>query len=433
MQENDNIKVFRKTIKQHYFDKTNEEIARVSTLKKIELELSKEVGEYISTNTVISNSKIVKDDIIAISSSILNTKIVNEVITKENDQYIIELTIESTIDKIVSEKQIKNILESESLIRAIKEFQLSNNNLMIELAKLNLHIKKSTSEMEKVRQEIKKQIILGEAIKYFNSSLKDISNNDLENASIKLKEAIKLNPDFMEAYTQLANIYIVNGNYEKGIENYKIAIKIDENDYLSYYNLGVIYYKIGKNDKEAITYFTKALEINPYHTSSLYNIGVIFSEKYLDYNNSIKYFDRALETNPDFSKALANKCHALMLLKDFDLALQNCNKALEIDPNEYNIYKIRGSLYKKLKEYQNSINDYKKYLEKFPNNPLIYYFIAGNMEKLGIKDNAIEYYTKAINLNPEFKQAYNSRGLLHVSMNNIIDATYDAKKACEFG
>lgn len=176
----DNIKVFRKTIKQYYYDKTNEEIARLSTLKKIELELSKEVGEYISTNTVISNSKIVKDDIIAISSSILNTRIVNEVITKENDQFIIELTIESTIDKIVSEKQIKNILESESLIRAIKEFQLSNNNLITELDRLNLHIKKSTSEMEKVRQGIQKQIILEEARRYFNSSLKDIASNDLE-------------------------------------------------------------------------------------------------------------------------------------------------------------------------------------------------------------------------------------------------------------
>lgn len=179
----DNIKVFRKTIKQYYYDKTNEEIARLSTLKKIELELSKEVGEYISTNTVISNSKIVKDDIIAISSSILNTRIVNEVITKENDQFIIELTIESTIDKMSLEKNIKEILNIESNLEKVKDLKLENDRFLKELVDLEISTKGFSGSIDNQEfienseiLELEKMALQYSLINDYDNAIKCISN-----------------------------------------------------------------------------------------------------------------------------------------------------------------------------------------------------------------------------------------------------------------
>ena len=71
-------------------------------------------------------------------------------------------------------------------------------------------------------------------------------------------------------------------DYEKAIDNYKLAIKFNENYFASYNNLGTLYQEIGKFDL-AILNFKSAIKINP-HFSGAY-------QNYLFCLNFSKYFD----------------------------------------------------------------------------------------------------------------------------------------------
>jgi tetratricopeptide (TPR) repeat protein len=46
----------------------------------------------------------------------------------------------------------------------------------------------------------------------------------------------------------LANLYKKKVDYEKAIDNYKLAIKFNKNYFAAYNNLGALYQEIGKFD-----------------------------------------------------------------------------------------------------------------------------------------------------------------------------------------
>lgn len=430
--EDSNIKIFSKVIKQYYYDKSSEDIIRLSALRKAQIELSKEAGEYISTNTTLKNSKIITDDIIAISASILKTRVIREVITKKDNKFEMELTIEVKINKNKTQEEIKKILVSESLFKAIKDSQLLNSKLLFEINNLKLHEKKTKIERKRLENLVNKKIILAKSFDYFNLSIIDMANGNFENVILNSKQAIKLNPNLFQAYTQLSSAYYKTMNYKKAESSLHMAIEINKNDYMSYNNLGILNYKNLKNKKQAIKYFNKSLDINPYYNSSLFNLGTLYLEN-KDYEKAILNYDKLLSINPNHINALLNKSNALKYMKKFDLALKFCDKAMEIDAKMFLINKMKGSIYSKLKDYENSIIEYKKYIDVFPNDFVVHYFIGSSMAKLKQHTNAIGYFTNAINLNPNFKQAYYARTLSYIKNNDIINAKKDAANACKYG
>lgn len=352
MNASDNIKVFRKTIKQHYFDKTNEEIARVSTLKKIELELSKEVGEYISTNTVISNSKIVKDDIIAISSSILNTKIVNEVITKENDQYIIELTIESTIDKISLEKSIEEILNIESNLEKVKDLKLENDKFLKELIDLEISTKGFSGSLD--NQEIIENF---EILELEKMAVQYSLINDYDNAIKCMSNILELDNKSYEAYLN-RGVYLVKKNEkDKAIQDFKNAIKFNSKSFIAFTNLSNIFTE--KNDYTyALELANKAIIINPKYAPAYYSKGNILARTSL-YEEAIKNYDYAISIEKNHfyynSRAIAN-----ISLRKYIFALNDFNEAININSEYLNAYKNRSRLYYQLGDFPKSIKDAQK-------------------------------------------------------------------------
>ena len=72
------------------------------------------------------------------------------------------------------------------------------------------------------------------------------------------------------AYYSLGNLYKKKADYEKAIDNYKLAIKFNENYFAAYNNLGTLYQEIGKFDL-AILNFKSAIKINPNFSGAYQN------------------------------------------------------------------------------------------------------------------------------------------------------------------
>src|SRR4030095_5969018 len=79
------------------------------------------------------------------------------------------------------------------------------------------------------------------AIKSYEEATKYYDSYDNDKAIISLEKAIDKDPEFIEAYILLANVYVDKGAYEKAIDQYQKSIQINPNFYpTSYYTLANI-------------------------------------------------------------------------------------------------------------------------------------------------------------------------------------------------
>ncbi|WP_254449381.1 tetratricopeptide repeat protein [Anabaena sp. UHCC 0253] len=115
-----------------------------------------------------------------------------------------------------------------------------------------------------------------DADKYISLGDECFNKNDYERAIDNYTQAIKVNPNDVRAYCKRgAALYELGDKHKQSaIDDFTQAIEINPNDAYGYYYQGVAHSKSG-NNQDAINYFTKAIKINPNYAKSYYNRGVI--------------------------------------------------------------------------------------------------------------------------------------------------------------
>ena len=84
---------------------------------------------------------------------------------------------------------------------------------------------------------------------------------DNESARNSFEKAVQIDPTFLDAQKNLAEIYIATKEYEKGIETYQKILKQHGDDIESLLNVGRLYYEIGDVDSTRFI-LEKVLEID---------------------------------------------------------------------------------------------------------------------------------------------------------------------------
>ncbi len=119
--------------------------------------------------------------------------------------------------------------------------------------------------------------------------------------------------------------------------------------------------ELGKQNKyqKAIEQFDRAIKLNPNRADYYASRGHAFYYMKL-YTRAIEDYTRAIDRNSSF--ALAYSMRGLSHTRDghFDLALEDYNKAISLGPKEADYYKGRGYTYFHLKQYGPMCEDYQK-------------------------------------------------------------------------
>ena len=125
--------------------------------------------------------------------------------------------------------------------------------------------------------------------------------NNWEKAIEEFKMAVELEPKFAIAYQNLATAYYQLEKYDLAVENYQKAIALDSTLWQSYHNLATIYASTGKLDL-AIEHVEKAVSIDPKSANSYALSGII----YLQMGNKQRakeQLEKALELDPQDEEA----------------------------------------------------------------------------------------------------------------------------------
>lgn len=151
-----------------------------------------------------------------------------------------------------------------------------------------------------------------------------------------LEEARKSNPKDLNLILNQAQMYVDLKRMDKFEELMQEAVKLDPNNHLLYFNLGVVNQQQDKN-KEAIAFFEKAIELKPDYSDAYLSIAgsILAGEKAIveEMNNNLSNFKKYEELEVK-QKELYKK--ALPYLAKAD----NIKRTLETVRTLLNIYDI---------------------------------------------------------------------------------------------
>jgi len=141
---------------------------------------------------------------------------------------------------------------------------------------------------------------------------------------------VQSSPDNSAARFQLANIYYDKGDYDSAIRFYREAILL-EPDYMEPH-LGIANaLQSKKKNKEALKEYNKALEIKP--NAVTYNsMGVLFFEQKA-YEKAVNSYKKALALDNTYAIAYSNLGNVYYKLGMLDKTRKAWEKALQLNPN----------------------------------------------------------------------------------------------------
>ena len=167
--------------------------------------------------------------------------------------------------------------------------------------------------------------------------------------------AIKLKPDFAEAYNNRGIAYSDKDDFGQAIKDYNEAIKLKPDFVEAYYNRGNAYSNKGDFD-QAIQDYNKAIELNPNDAEAYYNRGIDYDNKD-ELDQAIQDYSKAIELKPDFAKAYFTRGVDYVNKGDFDQAIQDFDKAIELKPDFAEAYFTRGYTWLHLGEWEKAKAD----------------------------------------------------------------------------
>jgi tetratricopeptide (TPR) repeat protein len=168
-----------------------------------------------------------------------------------------------------------------------------------------------------------------------------------------------------------------------------------------------------------------------------------------DYDGAIENYSKAIELNPKDDAALVNRGCSYSLKGDDHQAFIDFNKAIELNPHNAYAYINRGDIYFDETEYDLAIIDYNNAIQANPELAVAYYkrgrfysfFNCSIDDKIwdtfrkkdkNNYDRAMRDFNKTIMLDPQYSNAYSSRGHLYYWKGFWDQAIADYNKVLEF-
>ena len=209
----------------------------------------------------------------------------------------------------------------------------------------------------------------------------------------KVIELAPTAPGVERVYNIRSVIRILNGDTAGALQDLQNAIKLNPNYAESFSNRGVIRSFQGDQSGAAADY-EKALELNPNLEAAYINRGILrFERQILD--GAMADFNRALELAPNAAKPYVDRAVLHTLAGDVDLAVADLKKALALDATSLSEKDpgIASSPFKRLQFF----------ISSNPTNARSYE--ARGLLRLiqGRRLEATQDFTKSLELNPKLR------------------------------
>jgi cytochrome c-type biogenesis protein CcmH/NrfG len=122
----------------------------------------------------------------------------------------------------------------------------------------------------------------------------------------QLEEALKRDPENLQALISLGNAYFDTNQERKAIETYQKALKIDPKNADVRTDMGIMYRNI-KDYDNAVREFRQAAKDNPNHVNSRFNLAIVLQKDKNDIPGAIAAWEEFLRVAPTDERAAMAK------------------------------------------------------------------------------------------------------------------------------
>jgi len=258
------------------------------------------------------------------------------------------------------------------------------------------------------------------AIKRYEEGRKFHHKGKLSEAERAYKKAIKISPEFSEAYNNLGNVLMDKSRPREAADAYRRALKHLSDHPMLLNNLGNALQALGDNEK-AVEWFHKALQQDSNYAQAHNNLGNALRDLGQLQQAEASY-RRATEIDPGQADALNNLAGILFESGRLNEAIDSFHKVIAIDPGHVGAHTALGfALIEKGSDTQ-AIEAFQKALQLDPRQADAQVGLGNALSKLGEFDRALESYQQALKLDPENLNAHNCLGRFNSDINELDKA-----------
>jgi tetratricopeptide (TPR) repeat protein len=232
---------------------------------------------------------------------------------------------------------------------------------------------------------------------------------DYQNSYFDMMQVLNIDSSKAPYYLTLSDVYFFTNKTSGSKRALEKAIELDDKNIEALLKLAELYLYVGKNEK-SIEYINKALKIDQYNAKAYFMKGMNYKDL-KDTAKAISSMQTAVEQDQSYYHAYM-QLGILWAAKKNSIAIQYYKNAIRIDPNSSEAWYAIGKFYQDAGDWENAITTYKALIKARTHNKYASYNLAViylvNLKKYQL---ALEHFTEALQIDPNYVEAYYGRGV----------------------
>ena len=249
-------------------------------------------------------------------------------------------------------------------------------------------------------------------------------------------------PDTALSYNSRGIIWVLEGNDDRALADFKKAVELMPSHAKAHYNIGGVYsrrHQLGW----ALEAFERAANLGYEDAATAYqqldaqiNMAVHTKQaslqkgqnpddpaKYIDlaysyyqsgqYDEALTEIEGALHLNNNYVRAYTVRALVYRAREQYEAALHELNRAIEVDEKYMEAYLNRANLYGVQQQHEEAIADLSTAIKLFPKDARPVYSLGNMLLHMGDLDRAQRYLEKATQLDTKLGDAYFDLGHIH--------------------
>ncbi len=243
------------------------------------------------------------------------------------------LVIDSTVSFIHSSKgeiffKMGDLRNARLSLERASLYDPENTEALLKLGEVNYLLRRYPEAIASIDQALR--VNDRQAKGYFLKGFIFKELGDTSRSLSSFQTAVEVNPEFYEAYMELAHIQSYRGN-PITLDYLNTALELRPESVEAYYHLGLFYQSVGDYD-EATKAYRNMLKYDPKAYLGYYNLGYIYLTASTAYDTALAYFDSVLMVQPNVVDAAFNRGLCFEEMGKSEQAVDIYQEVLAADP-----------------------------------------------------------------------------------------------------
>ena len=222
------------------------------------------------------------------------------------------------------------------------------------------------------------------------------ADDDYQKAMEQYKIALKLDPDYGEVHNNIGNLLAKEGRFEEAEIEYRLSLQKRPDDYKIHNNIANLLIK-QKKYEEARQHLIQSISLNPGFAIGYENLGKL-SDHLSHTNQAFNYYNKALELSPGLPSAHNNIGKQFAKRDDLIKAEFHFQEALKSDPSNSEAMANIGNILNEQGKPQEALAYYKRAIAADAENASAHFNMANLYMATGDKDNAEKHYRETLRI-----------------------------------